>query len=107
MRPWSIYTATVRVIQSPSSPRMRIPPRPFSPRLMPQMYFTTVPPAFSDGFVYGLGAELGISTAKIHARGPVGVEGLLSHRWQLRGNGQIIADYDEGNRSFTHKTLES
>ncbi len=61
---------------------------------------------FSDGFVYGLGAELGISTAKIHARGPVGVEGLLSHRWQIRGTGQIIADYDEGRRSFTHKTLE-
>jgi len=60
---------------------------------------------FSDGFVFGLGAEVGISTSKIHARGPVGVEGLLSYKWQLRGSGQIIADYNEGGKSFIHKEL--
>ncbi|MCK5250051.1 MAG: glutamate-5-semialdehyde dehydrogenase, partial [Spirochaetaceae bacterium] len=60
---------------------------------------------FADGFVFGLGAEVGISTGKIHARGPVGVEGLLSYRWQLRGSGQVIADYNEGRKTFIHKKL--
>ena len=60
---------------------------------------------FADGFVFGLGAEVGISTSKIHARGPVGVDGLLSYRWQLRGSGQVISDYNDGRKKFTHKEL--
>jgi len=61
---------------------------------------------FSDGFRYGLGAEVGISTSKIHARGPVGLEGLTIYKWKLYGEGQKVADYSgEGGRRFLHRDL--
>ena len=60
---------------------------------------------FSDGFKYGFGAEVGISTSKIHARGPVGLDGLLIYKYQLEGNGQIVADYASKKKSFKHKQL--
>jgi len=63
---------------------------------------------FADGFRYGLGAEVGISTNKIHARGPVGLEGLVIYKWKLFGSGQIVADYSGPNaKKFTHKKIEN
>lgn len=60
---------------------------------------------FADGFRYGFGAEVGISTSKIHARGPVGLDGLTTYKYKLYGSGQIVADYAEGRKQFHHKDL--
>jgi glutamate-5-semialdehyde dehydrogenase len=63
---------------------------------------------FADGFRYGFGAEVGISTGRIHARGPVGLEGLLSYRYLLRGQGQRVEDYaGPAARPFTHLDLDA
>ena len=60
---------------------------------------------FADGFRYGFGAEVGISTNKTHARGPVGLEGLTIYKYNIKGNGHIVKDYATGTKSFNHKDL--
>lgn len=61
---------------------------------------------FADGYRYGFGAEVGISTGKLHARGPVGLEGLVTYKYKLIGSGHIVGDYAGGLRSFHHKDLD-
>lgn len=61
---------------------------------------------FADGFVYGLGAEVGIATGKIHARGPMGLEGLTTYKYKLLGSGQLMAEMKSGDRKYTHKLLD-
>ena len=60
---------------------------------------------FADGFRYGFGAEVGISTNKTHARGPVGLEGLTIYKYKLVGNGHIVDDYAKGKKQFHHKDI--
>lgn len=60
---------------------------------------------FSDGFRYGFGAEVGISTNKTHARGPVGLDGLCIYKYKLEGRGQIVDDYVKGRKTLKHKDI--
>ncbi len=60
---------------------------------------------FADGFVYGFGAEVGIATGKLHARGPMGLEGLTTYKYKLLGCGQTMEEMKRGDRAYTHRDL--
>ncbi len=67
--------------------------------------YRNVSTRFADGFRYGFGAEVGISTSKLHARGPVGLEGLVTYKYLLSGKGQTVNEYASGTREFHHRDL--
>jgi glutamate-5-semialdehyde dehydrogenase len=60
---------------------------------------------FADGYRYGLGAEVGISNGKLHSRGPMGLDGLTTYKYKLRGQGQTVADYKSGKK-LRHRPLQ-
>ena len=68
--------------------------------------YLNVSTRFADGYVYGLGAEVGIATGKLHSRGPMGLDGLTTYKYKLIGHGQTMAEMKRGERVYTHQVLE-
>ena len=69
--------------------------------------FSNCSTRFSDGFLYGFGAEVGIATGKIHARGPMGLEGLCTYKYKLYGQGHTMTDLNAGKFSLIHRKLDA
>jgi glutamate-5-semialdehyde dehydrogenase len=61
---------------------------------------------FADGYRYGFGSEVGISNSKLHARGPMGMEGLTTYKYKLVGNGQVVGTYARGERVLRARRLD-
>ena len=80
--------------------------RTFMTRVDSAGVYHNVSTRFADGFVYGFGAEVGIATGKIHARGPMGLEGLTTYKYKLLGSGQLMAEMKSGQRAYTHRLLD-
>ncbi|MBQ8073188.1 MAG: glutamate-5-semialdehyde dehydrogenase [Clostridia bacterium] len=68
--------------------------------------YLNVSTRFADGYVYGLGAEVGIATGKLHSRGPMGLDGLTTYKYKLIGHGQTMAEMKRGERVYTHQVLD-